>query len=602
MESDVSHWVSRFKAKYSSEFKHSSKENSLISQSDALLREFGVKSDPYPKGLRRPKRPRGQCSPFATGSHVNAIVISPVESAPKPDPIPAGADRPSAPARDELEDEIAEIEHLLNEMKGANVPCPVKLRQPDLRHLSLLRVRPLFLIWRMKSKAARCSRPKSDSQLRVAFGPASRIPGRSPFATWQHECQQRFLALRDARMLQKSMSFWRARFEKVRRQSRLSELYHAKDLERRAIEFAEQRCVLRYFRIWLSKRGRLRTEQEKNVAQPPIEKPRVHLKRVRWERKPRPPPIVPNPIGEQLLQSALGAKEKRVQGVKEKMRLDKWAKQQRDQQEMEALERQRKEHRRELLRQKKAREALFLAEQAKIQDHRQYQQKNAMAEGHSKIRMLRKLCRRWARILEFRVSQIVAFRTQFATVVQRRYFTLLRTAFDKKDHARLKIALEFNRKRIFRKVRLGIGVASQILQEHAAAVVVVHRKYTLKGRMQEWRDAKTIRRRTMKQRAIDFSQKRIILRAWKALPAGLAAMREMDHKRDFTKKMMAKAQQYLQMNQSLTITTGTLDSQPLPVSQAHADPPVKQEVEEIVGREEEEEEERGNSFLSDSFF
>jgi hypothetical protein len=84
-------------------------------------------------------------------------------------------------------------------------------------------------------------------------------------------------------------------------------------------------------------------------------------------------------------------------------------------------------------------------------------------------------------------------------------------------------------------------------------IAAVHCRFVFKAALLEWQEARTVRRRAMKRKAFDFCQRRILLKAWKALPIGLKQIRDSMQRRHFTKKMLEKAHEYLAMGQTETL-------------------------------------------------
>jgi hypothetical protein len=141
--------------------------------------------------------------------------------------------------------------------------------------------------------------------------------------------------------------------------------------------------------------------------------------------------------------------------------------------------------------------------------------------------------------------------------IEGRYFRILQTACERACARNEAKILEFRRRNLFWKVREGIAEARKLRARNGEMVATLDGKFACRAALHEWKDARMIRRRERKQRAFDFSKRRILVKAWKALPIGLKRIREDKQKKEFTKRMLDKAREYLNMEQ-----TGTLPEEP----------------------------------------
>jgi hypothetical protein len=162
-------------------------------------------------------------------------------------------------------------------------------------------------------------------------------------------------------------------------------------------------------------------------------------------------------------------------------------------------------------------------------------------------------------IFGMREREIARFRQQFAIAIQRRYFGMAKQVYGDRVVQEEEKAMVFQRKKLFGKVRAGIVEGRNIVEVDAQRVARAHRRFVFKWILREWKEVRMISRMEMKQKASDFSQRRILMKAWKGFPMGLKQIRESTQWRDFTKRMLDKAREYLAINRTETLPQEATD-------------------------------------------
>ena len=604
MEDDeIADWLEHIRTKYQDEFRAQSRDEKLISESDRILRQFGI----HPTKMQKPKRkPVKFVPPKMDGFHVNTVLVTP-ESYKKQE---KNEDQ-------ELDALIRELQEKRDSKKAKNVPQQKRrpLQPVENRHEpAAVAGKPGLVRDKKEKQSVRFANEKEvagkrDLKQSVRFENAieggSKKPevmrsksekqrvSREKDKTSSHEkhkenesvkkeeeLRKKFVAVVNRRR-RKALRHWRCAAENLKEgevqvelmhnlavkrrifaklatraprmnlKPRFDEMERMKQLEALGSDYAKHLFWTRYLGLWVSRyNARKSAPSPECDRQRPLRKKRPQRKKITFKRyefikKPPLPPIVPDPIGEEMLKKAVGVREKKVQEIKKQMRADRQAKKEQEERQKAIAEQKRQAHRRDLARQKQARIAQCQAEANMVRERARQQQLEGECEILSNQRILRRTLQSWTRILSIRDQQIDEFLRRARLARLWCFFHRMRYQLQSVEHARESSAVVFNRRRLFAKVVAGIRVARQQIAEHEQRVAHTHYLHTQHHWFQEWKSARMFKKRQMKMRAVEAYQKHLRSRALEALRVGLANIAESKQRRAFRNKLLNKAKEFL---------------------------------------------------------
>ena len=604
MEDDeIADWLEHIRTKYQDEFHAQSRDEKLISESDRILRQFGIR----PKKMRKPKRKPGKfVPPKMDGFHVNTVLVTPESyrnreqdedqeldalirelqakrESKKGKSVPQQKRRPlqqvenrqtgAAVARKQglvRDKQSARVENekeagamVENEMEGA-AEKPEALRGKSGKQRVTFEKDKVSSNEKAQEKRNREKRAENEpvkkgasEELRKKFVAVVNRGRRRLFQYWRRAAEN----LKDGEVqveLMHSMAVKRRVFARLVRQSprmklkpRFDEMERMKQLEALGSDYAKHLFWTRYLGMWVSRyNARKSAPSPECDRQRPLRKKRPQRKKITFKRyefikKPPLPPIVPDPIGEEMLKKAVGVREKKVQEIKKQMRADRQAKKEQEERQKAIAEQKRQAHRRDLARQKQARIAQCQAEANMVRERARQQQLEGECEILSNQRILRRTLQSWTRILSIRDQRIDEFLRRARLARLWCFFHRMRYQLQSVEHARESSAVVFNRRRLFAKVVAGIRVARQQIAEHEQRVAHTHYLHTQHHWFQEWKSARMFKKRQMKMRAVEAYQKHLRSRALEALRVGLANIAESKQRRAFRNKLLNKAKEFL---------------------------------------------------------
>lgn len=543
-ENELHGWLDHIQSKYRSEYKHMSKEIALISESDRILRQFGIKpksDSPKPKHVKykdKKTNPKTECVMKDKDKHPAKKSKSKSKESERQEleallrEIEAENDRKTASEKPEPAVQRENTPPIQNTPPKPAIEAPVILEKrrascDDLRKLGrklvLRRIRLFFIKWNTAAEDLK----DSEIQLQLV---SSLILKRKAFARF---------------VIQTERHKAKPRFDEIEKRRRVEALGN---------KYMRNKLYLKFMTIWMKKHAERRNELRVEaviVEETKVRKERkpkqikLDFKKYEFKKKPPAPPIVIDPIGDEMLKNAIGAKEKKAEEIKRQMKAELMAKKELEEKQRLEDEQKRRKHLALLAKQRKERIARCKAEEEFIRKKALEHDREVYGESLGQRLICKHGLQRWRKVLEQRKKQETTCRNAIRIALLRFYFGKMKHEIAEIDAEREADAIFFHKRRLFMKVRSGIKLALDVIKREENEAIECHRKHALRRYLGEWKEARIVKRRRMKQLAIEHYQRMLECRVLKAIPLGARMLRDDEKRRGFRDKLMKKAQELL---------------------------------------------------------
>jgi hypothetical protein len=198
-----------------------------------------------------------------------------------------------------------------------------------------------------------------------------------------------------------------------------------------------------------------------------------------------------------------------------------------------------------LAKQRKERIAQRKAEEEFVRKKALEHEREVYAESRGQRLIAKHALRMWSKILSDSRRQEEDCRSAIRIALLHFYFGKMKHEISEIDAEREADAIFFNKKRLFMKVRAGIKQAIVVMKKEQEEATECRRKHALRQYLIEWREARIVRKRRMKQLAIDHYQRVLERRVLQAIPLGVRMLRDDEKRKGFRDKLMKKAQELL---------------------------------------------------------
>lgn len=413
----------------------------------------------------------------------------------------------------------------------ANVPEKIQRKKTVdeltvmFSRVALRVIRPIWKMWKVKAEDIR------DCELQVSII-HNQILKRRAFRRFVETCEQKRL---------------QPRFDEMEKLWRLDELGTA---------FAKHHLRSKFMGLWVRRFNVKKEEELQNP--PPVEKKPVKRKRkpipvLRFEkyefvRKPAPPPIEIDPAGQEMLERAEGIHKKRIDKVKRRMEVEKAVEMEKMAKEKQKAEIKRKMHREELMKAKHDR----LVKQNRITE---VQEMCALAEEAAKRWISKNAFRDWRKAIAYCNRRLENCARRVHLMYIRRCFRAMKRETRENQGDREILAISFEQKRLFAKVRVGIQRVALQRAENEKRAIMLHEKQAKCHCLCEWKEARIIRKRQRMGRAVGFYHTILKRRALQAVVLGISNIKASQQHHDFKNRLLQKANMFFQdMSDSATLT------------------------------------------------
>lgn len=332
---------------------------------------------------------------------------------------------------------------------------------------------------------------------------------------------------------------------------RLEELTKVRQLEAVGDAYSKRFFWTRYLRLWMNRyRDRIRfplsrPDKEQTTNRQHTRSQKSKPKKYKFIKKPPLPPIVPDPFGEEMLQKAVGVRQKKVEEIKKKMKAEELVKQEQEAQQRRLDDKKRHNHILSLAREKQKRIEKSRAEQIMAMAKAKDRQQEEISEMANKQRLLRWALRLWKRLPHIRFAQIADCSRRTDLALMKRHLQKMLEQCRQRESGRESQAFMFYRKFLFAKTMAGIKKAQHMILLGELQVQQRRQHRIVCHCFKEWKEARMLKRRQMKIKADKAFRRTICLRALHGLRAGLVNIAESRRRKAFRAKMLGKAQELL---------------------------------------------------------
>ena len=545
-------WLEHMQSKYKNDLHENWNDKKLISESDRIIRQFGV----------RPRK-RAILDPGFEPPKLSKFLANPQSH-------PVDSNNCARKSDDHALDEV------LRELQARKCPeqaaasprqTQKKTKQKALEPVDnrLLRLDKRGNIQAAPTSKKLMKQKPREADLQRSFRAVSKMKRRRLFIRWRSAAEN----LKENEVqaeLMHNLAIKRRAWSKLMIQTkttfnrRLEEMAKIRQLEAVGDAYSKRFFWTRYLRLWMNQyRDRIRfplsrPDKEQNTNGQHPRRKESKPEKYKFIKKPPPPPIVPDPFGEEMLQKAVGARQKKVDEIKKKMKAEKLVKQEQEAQRRFLEDMRRQNHMLCLAREKQKRIEKSRAEQIIAMTRAKDRQQMEISEMANKQRLLRWAVRLWKRLPHIRATQISNCCRNTDLALMRRSLQKMLEQCAQRERRRESRAFVFYRKLLFAKTVAGIRKAQHMILLGELQVQQLSQHGIVRQCFKGWKEAHMLKKRQMKMKAGEAFRRNICLRALHGLRDGLANIAESRRRKDFRAKMLGKAQEFLGTSESCELS------------------------------------------------
>lgn len=616
---DLRVWINKLETKYNKKAPKGDNEESLFSEVDEILNQYGI---PINKQKKK-KRKIEYKEPTKYGTHVNSILIS-------PDSYNKKRNAAKMPLQQKTSNRIdsIEIKPKNNEKKNRNREKKVLIKENNQfipQEEQQMRKEPISMKKTKSNKKQKdfndknsfpiiLDKPEEKYEIEKDFNTKKKViikkqdsikeglietdvkvdaaPKRkkvdfqelqkleyqyqihsiSPiFMFWKskaedlQECYLHFKFQIRKRNVDNLFHLWKYNALKQKKYRIAAEMRENVNFEIQANEVARKLYFPKYFQKWLIRINEIHDlmelEEEEEIYEadePPPPSPIYSPPKPHvFKKKPRPPPIVADPKYDELAKKGIKEKkEEKIQQVKKKMKQDLIKKKQEDELKRQKEEKERRKHLKRLLVDRKKREMEKQNQDARILEQIKYQEMCFKAEDFHLNVLAKYFMKKWTQVLAKKESDMKrAYKHYKLFKLKNGLKAFLRNHQDTKGRQNEEAKM-FYKKMLLKKSFVTLRSLHKIDQSDVDKVQCVLNTLKVRSVFNEWKWKEFELRRIRDMKAVEFRTNSLLRRAMRGFPLGTKAEKEEEKRQEFVQNLLNKAHEYLK-NENLVVTDGS---------------------------------------------